>query len=275
MYNAAVLSDRSLPLRTATDAWEDHARRPADMHGCWSMLGPFLVRPELADRALRGARGELGAHYRAGRPPGAGPDPAWPAETLGLTLTSNPCAANAHRSWLRGPRLRLRRTILPRPSGIPDQVSIVVGGFRGLGCRCRGTSVSRSCPSGRSRFVVGVTGQMVGSHAGPSRPSDRGGSHVSGDDADDQRRAGQGDAAAGRRMEARAGGPQCRTGTACQDPVCTHRAERTVPGEAEAAAGPGSSLRIGWVANGGRPGVDTSRVSLLGAFLFFVVVSGR
>jgi len=82
---------------------------------------------------------------------------------------------------------------------------------------------------------------------GPSRPSDRGGSHVSGDHADDQRRAGQGDAAAGRRLEARAGGPQCRTGTARQDRVRIHRAERTAVGRAEAAAGPGVSLRMGGV----------------------------
>ena len=31
---------------------------------------------------------------------------------------------------------------------------------------------TRGCPSGRSRFVVGVTGQMAGSQTGPSRPGD-------------------------------------------------------------------------------------------------------
>ena len=78
---------------------------------------------------------------------------------------------------------------------------------------------SRGCPSGRSWFVVRVTGQMAGLATGLSRPSDRGGSHVSGDHADDQRRAGQGDAAAGRRLEARARGPRCRTSTAREQAI--------------------------------------------------------
>src|SRR5260370_4457385 len=90
--------------------------------------------------------------------------------------------------------------------GIPGQVSLVIGGPGGPPPGAAADWFARL-----SIWPVPVRreGDRPGGRLapGPSRPSDRGGSHVSGDHADDQRGAGQGDAAARRRLEARAGGP--------------------------------------------------------------------
>jgi hypothetical protein len=84
------------------------------------MFEPFLASAELVDRVLRGARGEVSAHFRAGVASRLGPVLLGRQELSGFHDRFEPaCAANALGCWLRG---RSTRWAMPR---VPDGAALI------------------------------------------------------------------------------------------------------------------------------------------------------